>query len=146
MARPGTISNPNTTIEPGQSCMRSNHMLTSSGAYSRAISRAGILAMPLFAAYGILCVASAVIGNPSIHRDDPSVWTIERWIAWRDSQIKYILEPTLESNGEKILSREDVISRCTQAYNFIQSCLDKDPDFIMGDTARTKALGHFYDF
>lgn len=77
-------------------------------------------------------------------RDDPSRWSLAQWIAWRDAQINRILSPTFDAGAEKILSRDEVISRSAEAYDVLTPML-RDPAF-MQDAGHRKELGNFVRF
>jgi hypothetical protein len=76
----------------------------------------------------------------------PNPSTIEEWTAWRDSQIKIILQPTLDFKGEKLISREDVIQKAAAAYNFIEPRVEQDPSLVHKDNPTGNALANFYKF
>ena len=76
----------------------------------------------------------------------PTPSTTEEWTAWRNSQIKIILQPTLDFKGEKLISREDVIQKAAAAYNFIEPRVEQDPSLVNKDNPTGNALANFYKF
>jgi hypothetical protein len=95
----------------------------------------------------LLSFTCALMGKASGGgKDDPACWTTEQWMAWRDNQIRHILEPTFKTKRERLLARDEVIDRSLAAYKFLQPILEKEPDLFSKDPARSKALGHFVDF
>ena len=76
----------------------------------------------------------------------PTPSTTEEWTAWRNSQIKIILQPTLDFKGEKLISREEVILKAAAAYNFIEPRVEQDPSLVNKDNPTGNALANFYKF
>lgn len=72
---------------------------------------------------------------------DPS---LEEWVTWRDAQIERILEPTFDDHGEKVLAREEVIKRCSEAYTVLAPYLQNRQ--WLADPVQAKALGNFTRF
>lgn len=90
---------------------------------------------------------SSTIKSQQIAGNGPSSWTIAEWKEWRDKQIASILTPTFKSDsGEMLLSREEVIARASNAYNFIKPILDQEPDFFSRNTQRSHVIGNFIKF
>jgi hypothetical protein len=87
------------------------------------------------------------ISNQQIAGHGPISWSIANWKEWRDKQITLLLTPTFKSDsGEMLLSREEVIARANNAYNFIKPILDQDPDFFSRNTERAHVIGNFIKF
>jgi len=83
---------------------------------------------------------------PSMTPVDPTSWSTADWIKWRDSQIRTILEPTLVSGGELVLSRDEVSIRAARAYETLEPLLKADPKFLSRDPALNKELANFTAF
>lgn len=64
---------------------------------------------------------------PSPRGDDPANWSLTQWVDWRDRQILAILKPVANAEGEKSLSREDVILRSVDAFKFLMPMLEDKP-------------------
>ncbi|MDR3690089.1 MAG: hypothetical protein P4L46_11965 [Fimbriimonas sp.] len=92
-----------------------------------------------------VCFLAAAIVASAIAVDDGSTrWSTGEWIAWRDRQIRTILTPTFDTGAGKILSKDDVVQRCIDAYAVIGPNLDR-PRFFT-DPLRKQALGNFVSF
>jgi len=76
---------------------------------------------------------------------EPANWSLDQWKAWRDGQIKAILTPTFDANGSKILSRQDVILRCVEAYKVLGPMLSRS-GFLDANSGRSRELGNFAKF
>lgn len=79
-------------------------------------------------------------------RRDPTGWSLDEWLSWRDRQIATILEPTFESDGHRYLSSLDVSARSKAADQVIEYCLAEDPAYFTRDSGRNHLLGHFIEF
>jgi hypothetical protein len=76
----------------------------------------------------------------------PTPSTTEEWTTWRNSQTKIILQPTFDFRGEKFISRENVIQKAAEAYNFIEPRVEQDPSLVNKDNLTGNALANFYKF
>src|ERR1700736_1857509 len=100
----------------------------------------------------LLCCAALTLTESLATQSTPSPMpsptpsTTEEWTAWRNSQIKIILQPTLDFKGEKFISREDVIQKAAAAYNFIEPRVEQDPSLVNKDNPTGNALANFYKF
>jgi hypothetical protein len=56
------------------------------------------------------------------------------------------LQPTFDFKGEKLISREDVIQKAAEVYNFIEPRVEQDPSLIDKDNPTGNALANFYKF
>src|SRR6202011_1785164 len=87
----------------------------------------------------LLCCAALTLTEACAAQSTPSPLpsstpsTTEEWTAWRNSQIKIILQPTLDFKGKELISREDVIQKAAAAYNFIEPRVEQDPSLINKD-------------
>ena len=100
----------------------------------------------------LLCCAALTLTESLAAQSTPSPApsstpsTTEEWTAWRNSQIKIILQPTLDFKGEKLISREDVIQKAAAAYNIIEPRVEQDPSLVNKDNPTGNALANFYKF
>jgi hypothetical protein len=78
--------------------------------------------------------------------ENPLFWTISQWKEWRDRQIAAILAPTFVHGNEKLISREEVITRAASAYALVEPILKSKPDYFIKDPELSRAMGHFISF
>jgi hypothetical protein len=113
----------------------------------RSIVILGLLAVPLLALRNHWTkVAYFLWPSTAKTEDEPSTWTIDQWIAWRDKQINQILEPTSGTGPDKVISRAEVVTRASAAYALVQPLIIQQPDFFTKDPDRAKQLGNFIRF
>lgn len=79
----------------------------------------------LAAGLAVLCVAGFSSGG-----QNPRSWTLDQWIAWRDAEITGILEPGIQVQNDRILSRQDVIDRSVEPYLVVAECQRSNPDYF----------------
>src|SRR5260370_2309881 len=100
----------------------------------------------------LLCCAALTLTESLAAESTPSLVpsptpsTTEEWTEWRNIQIKIILQPTFDFKGEKLISREDVIQKAAEAYNFIEPRVEQDPSLVNKDNPTGHALANFYKF
>ena len=87
-----------------------------------------------------ICVIPWLVLIGATNNDDPKTWNVDKWAKWRDIQIKQILLPEFNENGERIVLRGRVVSQSDAAYSFLKPFL-KDPKFL-----QEKHLGNFARF
>ena len=118
-----------------------------SWATARIYSRGGSF---MFAKFALTISSIALLltlgAASSTTSNTPSSWTIDQWVAWRDTEISEIFVPATDSHGNKILNRKAVITACATAYKTIKQCTDSDPNYFISDPQRSKALGNFVQF
>ena len=90
------------------------------------------------------CLVPWLVLLGATRQDDPSHWTAPQWITWRDTEIRKILLPEFDANGERVLLRLRVVTESAAAYSFVAPMLN-DPMFL-ADAGRAKALGNFVKF
>jgi len=77
----------------------------------------------------------------------PSVsWTVSQWVQWREQQIRYILQPTFQVEGEALLSRDEVITRAARAYALVEPLMTSDPLYFSNASRRGRAMANFISF
>jgi hypothetical protein len=89
------------------------------------------------------CPSSQAVPTSS----DPTSWTDDQWRDWRDQQINRIFQSTFDlGNDEKVLSREEVITRAADAFQIVEPVLKRDPNFFSKDPILKKNLTNFVSF
>jgi len=98
------------------------------------------------ALFGVASIAFFVVGFASDSSIDPSRWSAGEWIAWRDKQIESILRPSPRFGPGPVIAREEVLSKCAEAFRVMERALRSDPAFWSTDPLRQKELFTFYKF
>lgn len=75
-------------------------------------------------------------------RENPKGWTNNEWAQWRDSQIQRILQPTFTEKSDHYLLRRDVITRASEAFDFLASARTKPPE-TLGNFAKFVTALHW---
>ena len=73
-------------------------------------------------------------------------WTVSQWIQWRELQIRYILQPTFQVEGEALLSRDEVITRAARAYALVEAFDDIRSAVFLERIPSGTSDGEFYQF
>lgn len=107
---------------------------------SRRILRVvGRMLLPLAAAASLLCGFAR-------QSDDPIDWSVPQWVAWRDGQIRRLLEPTFSFKGGKLIDNNRLIALSLEPYELVANCRRRDRDFFKAGTPRGQAMANFVRF